>query len=491
VLVAAIDATIGGQSPPSSASIEVAWQQAIAQTENLEALRTVLTLLEDAAEQCLAARPDATLRPAMTTLLRRIQLELMRARLAHEIAPKQQLSGEAQTNYAVSIALLGSTAGEAQTLGWLASTPAIWGCLGLWNDTHGTEAAMLTIAGAYQRAAAPSGVVGQHVAATAFPPISQLPLSAQQGQDLTILCPIRSPTRDWGVLALCGWANQSLFTDGLENLLIHANLLGATLDRDSVLAALTQANTFKSQFLSTMSHELRTPLNAIRNFSRFLSKESYGPLTTRQTDLQQRILANADHLLALLNDILDLAKIEAGRMDLFVEPTALRPILQGVLATIGSLAKDKGLSLTLEVADDLPVVRIDKTRIRQVLLNLLANAVKFTDQGGISVCAAPTDDGLMVCISVTDSGIGIAPAHQALVFEEFRQVQDAQHAQQGTGLGLPISKRLVELHGGRLWLESQLGEGATFAFTVPVSAAAPAAAMVASDDLHAQDSVQP
>ncbi len=477
VLVAAIDATLTQQQQEST-GIELAWQQAIAQTENLEALHAALTLLEDTAEQRMATMPSAEQRPAVVTLLRRMRLELSRARLAYEIAPKQLLNDQVRTNYAVSMALLGSSSSEAQALGWLERTPAIWGCLGLWDDAHGAGAAMLTIAGVYQRDVAPSNGVGQHVAATVFPPLCQLPLSAQQGQDLTILCPIRTRMRDWGVLALCGWANQSLITDGMEILHIQANLLGATLDRDSVLAALTQAraaaeqaNTFKSQFLSTMSHELRTPLNAIRNFSRFLNKESYGPLTARQTDLQQRILANADHLLGLLNDILDLSKIEAGRMDLFVEPTALRPILQGVLTTIGGLAKDKGLSLTLEAADDLPVVIIDKTRIRQVLLNLLANAVKFTEQGGISVRAAPTDEG-MVCISVTDSGIGIAPAHQALVFEEFRQVEGVQHAQQGTGLGLPISKRLVELHGGRLWLSSTPGQGATFAFTVPIDPAA-------------------
>jgi signal transduction histidine kinase len=205
--------------------------------------------------------------------------------------------------------------------------------------------------------------------------------------------------------------------------------------------------------------------------------ESYGPLTARQTDLQQRILTNADHLLALLNDILDLSKIEAGRMDLVMEQTALAPLLRGVLATMAGLAKDKRLTLTLEAADDLPVVTIDKTRIRQVLLNLLANAVKFTEQGGISLRAAPTDDG-MICIRVTDSGRGIAPEQQALVFEEFRQVQEAQHRQQGSGLGLPISKRLVELHGGKIWLESQPGEGSTFAFTLPIGPAAPVAAMV-------------
>jgi signal transduction histidine kinase len=265
-----------------------------------------------------------------------------------------------------------------------------------------------------------------------------------------------------------------------EVITTQRQLIAELSSKQELLAAklaAEQANAFKSQFLANMSHELRTPLNAIRNFARFLSKESYGPLTARQTDLQQRILTNADHLLAVINDILDLSKIEAGRVDLFLEATALAPLLRGVLATIGSLAKDKGLSLSLEAADTLPLVTIDKTRIRQVLLNLLANAVKFTEQGAIRVHAAPTDDG-MICISVTDSGMGIAPAYQALVFEEFRQIEDAQHQQQGTGLGLPISKRLVELHGGRIWLESTSGQGATFAFTLPISPAAPAVVIV-------------
>jgi signal transduction histidine kinase/DNA-binding LacI/PurR family transcriptional regulator len=495
VLVAAIDATLHGQPPPSSASIEGAWQQAIAQTESLEALHIVLTLLEDAAEQRLAATPNATLQPAMTTLLRRVRLELMRARLAYEIGPRQYLYHQVQDNYALSMAVLSDTAGNAQALGWLDKTPTTWGCLGLWDDAPAAGATTLTITGVYHRDATLSDAVGQHVAATAFPPISQLPLSAQLGQDLIILCPIRTRMRDWGVLALCGWIDQSQLTIGTENLTIQANLLGTTLDRNAAAlqnarlyheleqqtsvaeqarAAAEQANTFKSQFLANMSHELRTPLNAIRSFARFLSKESYGPLTARQTDVQQRILANADHLLALLNDILDLSKIAAGRMDLVMEPTALAPILQGVLATAASLAKDKRLSLTLEAADDLPLVTIDKTRIRQVLLNLLANAVKFTEQGEISVRAAPTNDG-MICIRVADSGRGIAPEHQALVFEEFRQVQDGRPPQQGTGLGLPISKRLVELHGGRIWLESRPGEGTTFAFTLPIGPAAPAA----------------
>ncbi|NJN66331.1 MAG: response regulator [Chloroflexaceae bacterium] len=230
-----------------------------------------------------------------------------------------------------------------------------------------------------------------------------------------------------------------------------------------------EANELKTRFLANMSHELRTPLNAILNFTRFLSKERYGVLSERQQELQQRILANADHLLGLINDILDLAKIEAGRIELFREEVNLVPILQGVMATGVGLTKDKNLSLDLECPDELPLVHIDKTRIRQVMLNLLSNAAKFTSQGGITVRVQAISEA-MIRIDVVDTGIGIAPEHQTFVFEEFRQVQsDLQREYQGTGLGLPISKRLVEMHGGEIGMTSTLGQGSTFFFTLPIS----------------------
>ncbi len=233
--------------------------------------------------------------------------------------------------------------------------------------------------------------------------------------------------------------------------------------------AAEEANRLKSQFLANMSHELRTPLNAILNFTRFLSKERYGSLTTRQQDLQQRVLSNAEHLLGLINDILDLAKIESGRIELFPEQVDLIPVLQGVMATAVGLTKDKGLMLNLDTPDELPLVQVDKTRIRQVLLNLLSNAAKFTEQGGITVRALLTDDQ-MIRIEVADTGIGIDPHHQAMVFEEFRQVQnDLQREYQGTGLGLPISRRLVEMHGGTMSIKSTPGQGSTFSFTLPIA----------------------
>jgi signal transduction histidine kinase len=226
-----------------------------------------------------------------------------------------------------------------------------------------------------------------------------------------------------------------------------------------------------------MSHELRTPLNAILNFTRFLSKERYGSLTSRQIELQQRVLANGEHLLGLINDFLDLAKIEAGRIDLAREMVTLEPILRGVLATTVGLTRDKGIILTLDIPEVLPAVYADKTRIRQVLLNLLSNAAKFTDQGEITLSAAPADGG-MLRITVKDTGIGIALEDQMVVFEEFRQVQGGlDRSYEGTGLGLAISKRLVEMHGGQMWLESALGSGTTFSFTLPCAIPAQAGSL--------------
>jgi DNA-binding LacI/PurR family transcriptional regulator/anti-anti-sigma regulatory factor len=260
VLSAALEATLSRQ-PHDSAGIELAWQQAVAQTENLEVLHAAMTLLEDAAEQCLAAMANAAPRPAVIALLRRIRLELIRARLAHEVVPKQLLGEQVQTNYAVSMALLGSNSDAAQSLDWLEHTPATWGCLGLWDESS----AALTIAGVYQRDTASRVAIGQRLAIGAFPPISQLPIQLQQGQNLLILCPIHTQTREWGMLALSGWSDQSL-TIGTENLRIQATLLGATLDRNAVLSALTEQQSTlhaaydRERVLSQTIRELGCPI---------------------------------------------------------------------------------------------------------------------------------------------------------------------------------------------------------------------------------------
>jgi signal transduction histidine kinase/CheY-like chemotaxis protein len=246
-------------------------------------------------------------------------------------------------------------------------------------------------------------------------------------------------------------------------------LLASNAAAEQARAVAEQASYYKTRFLTNMSHELRTPLNAIINFAHFLGDTEYGPISDQQQMFQRRILFNGEHLLGLINDILDLAKIEAGKLDLSAETVELQPLLRGVMLTAAGLTGEKALTLDLDLAEDLPAVWVDQTRVRQVLLNLLSNAAKFTERGHITLRACAGDDGF-VQVSVQDSGLGIAPEHQERVFEEFQQVQgDLHRAHQGTGLGLPISKRLVELHGGRMWLESASGAGSTFSFTLPIA----------------------
>jgi PAS domain S-box-containing protein len=230
---------------------------------------------------------------------------------------------------------------------------------------------------------------------------------------------------------------------------------------------LREMDTLKSQFLANMSHELRTPLNSIIGFSRVMLKGIDGPLTELQkTDLTS-IYTNGQHLLGLINDVLDMSRIEAGMMELVFEPLDLRPIIDGVMSTAMGLVKDRPVELVQEVDDDLPIIRADSTRIRQVLLNLISNAAKFTEEGSITMRAWADDDH--ITISVIDTGRGIPEEHWGTIFQEFQQVDGtATRRVGGTGLGLPISRHFVELHGGRIWVESEMGIGSTFTFTIPI-----------------------
>ncbi|HEU5012759.1 MAG TPA: ATP-binding protein [Roseiflexaceae bacterium] len=245
-------------------------------------------------------------------------------------------------------------------------------------------------------------------------------------------------------------------------------------------AAAEEANRLKSQFVANMSHELRTPLNAIIGFSYILKQQLKGPLNEEQHDYVQRIYDSGEHLLKLLNDILDNAKLEAGRLELNWEPTPLEPLIHDVLLTTTSLIGTKPVELRQALAADLPLVLCDRLRVAQILLNLLSNAVKFTGQGSITLRAYPeartgvrADNGthpMHIVIEVQDTGIGIAPEHLSLIFEEYRQADETLSRQHGgTGLGLSISRRLVELHHGTLTVASVIGQGSTFRFTLPVA----------------------
>jgi signal transduction histidine kinase len=228
-----------------------------------------------------------------------------------------------------------------------------------------------------------------------------------------------------------------------------------------------EASKHKSQFLANMSHELRTPLNAILGYTELVLDGIYGDAPEKMRNVLERIQTNGKHLLGLINDVLDLSKIEAGQLVLSLNDYSIKDMIQGVYVAVEPLAGNKKLNFKLEVPPDLPAARGDERRLSQVLLNLVGNAIKFTDVGEVAMKASAANGSYTV--AVADTGPGIAEADQAKIFEEFQQ-SDSTHtkAKGGTGLGLAIAKRIVEMHGGRLWVESTLGSGSTFFFTVPL-----------------------
>jgi len=230
---------------------------------------------------------------------------------------------------------------------------------------------------------------------------------------------------------------------------------------------LESASRHKSEFLANMSHELRTPLNAIIGFSEVLAERMFGDVNEKQAEYLADILESARHLLSLINDILDLSKIEAGRMELESASFDLPAAIDNTLILVRERAQRRTIDLTRSVDARLGVVVADERKVKQVLLNLLSNALKFTPEGGRIEVSARTHDGVAE-VSVHDTGIGIAAADQKAVFEEFRQVGAATKKAEGTGLGLAISRKFIELHGGRIWVSSEPGAGSTFTFTLPL-----------------------
>ncbi|MDQ6858364.1 MAG: ATP-binding protein [Chloroflexota bacterium] len=256
----------------------------------------------------------------------------------------------------------------------------------------------------------------------------------------------------------------------------NADLVGELRDNNFQLE---RANRLKSEFLANVSHELRTPMNAIIGYSKLMLDGLDGELNSQQESDLQRVTTAADNLLGLINGLLDLSKIEAGRMEINVEEVDVRPIVEDVVALVRPHSDSKELEVRSDIALDVPPILADRARFRQVLVNLMSNAVKFTDKGAVTVSASSAEG--WVTISVSDTGIGISPEAQAYIFDEFRQA-DASTTRRygGTGLGLAISKRLVALHGGRIWVESGPNGGSVFCFTMPVHVRPLAAVAVVS-----------
>ncbi len=227
------------------------------------------------------------------------------------------------------------------------------------------------------------------------------------------------------------------------------------------------ASQHKSQFLANMSHELRTPLNAILGYTKLILNNIYGQVPKKILEVLERVEQSGRHLLGLINDVLDLSKIEAGQPILALNDYSVKQVVQTVATGVDSLAAEKGLALKVMVPPDLPLGRGDEQRIRQVLLNVVGNAIKFTDTGEVAIQVTASNSAFV--FSVSDTGSGISPADQEKIFEEFRQADSSSTRRKGgTGLGLSIAKKIIELHGGKIWVESSLGKGSTFWFALPI-----------------------
>jgi signal transduction histidine kinase len=245
------------------------------------------------------------------------------------------------------------------------------------------------------------------------------------------------------------------------------------VEQAATVSQLRELDKLKSSFLANMSHELRTPLNSILGFTDVILEGMDGPLTENMDNDLRLVQKNGQHLLHLINDVLDMAKIEAGRMNLNPEVFKVHEVFDEVTSITSTLASEKSLSLSIECDSDQNVeIYADRTRLRQVMINLVNNSIKFTDHGQIALNVSPME-GARVRISVRDTGMGIPPEKLESIFQEFTQVDSSTTRKAGgTGLGLPISRRLVEMHGGRLWAEStgNSGEGSTFYVELPVEA---------------------
>jgi signal transduction histidine kinase len=283
----------------------------------------------------------------------------------------------------------------------------------------------------------------------------------REGVPIGVLVPMRREVRPFTQKQI---ELATTFADQAGIAIENVRLFDEIQDKSRQLEVASQ---HKSQFLANMSHELRTPLNAILGYTELILDNIYGETPDKMREVLERLQANGKHLLGLINDVLDLSKIEAGQLTLDLGDYSLQDVVHTVLVAVESLANGKKLSLTSVVGLNLPVGHGDERRLAQVLLNLVGNAIKFTDKGEVAI-EATTSDGSFT-VAVCDTGPGISPSDQGKIFEEFQQADNAATKRKGgTGLGLSIAKRIIKMHGGRIWVESDVGKGSTFAFTIPV-----------------------
>jgi signal transduction histidine kinase len=283
----------------------------------------------------------------------------------------------------------------------------------------------------------------------------------------SLIVPVRQIDKRLGEIAAGDFSRRVEVANRDELGTLAENLNRMNDELRDLYQQLEMANRHKSEFLANMSHELRTPLNAIIGFSEMLKEQLFGDLNEKQLEYAGDIHSSGHHLLSLINDILDLAKVEAGRMELELSEFAIPPAIESAMTLVKERAARHGIALESKIDDRLDCFTGDERKFKQILLNLLSNAVKFTPEGGRINVVAGINNGT-VEISVSDTGIGISPEDQRTIFEEFRQARgDGRGKSEGTGLGLTLTKRFVELHGGTIKVESEVGKGSTITYTLP------------------------
>jgi len=354
----------------------------------------------------------------------------------------------------------------------------------LLQATYGMDDALID-AIRHQRLGIDSAVVGDAARARAPMQVPQLDddpahpvqgLIVRAGFRALLVVPLLSPDGIVGALVVRRRAPGEFAGTTIDLLQTFAAQSVVAIENARLFAEIEEkgrqlelASRHKSQFLANMSHELRTPLNAVLGYSEMMLDGLYGDLPEKAKGVLERVQSNGRHLLGLINDVLDLSKIEAGQLTLAIEDYSMAALVKQALSTTESLARTKGLALTAQIQDGLPLGRGDERRLTQVLLNLIGNAVKFTDKGEVAITAEAADGRFTV--AVRDTGPGIAEADQARIFEEFQQVDNTNTRKKGgTGLGLAIAKKIMEMHGGKLTVQSAPGQGSTFRMILPVRA---------------------
>jgi signal transduction histidine kinase len=294
----------------------------------------------------------------------------------------------------------------------------------------------------------------------------------------SLTLPLKMGTRSLGYLTVGPKHSARTFSDeeraALEQFQEQISLVLSGIQLAEAQEAARKTEQLKINFLTNISHQLTTPLNTVINSTGLVADSALGPANEEQQEYLNRAVNGSEYLMRLLNEILDITKIETGQLTLRLEEIDLREVIDDALTIVRAILQNKPVELKVEVADNLPTVKADRIRVRQILLNLLSNAEKFTPHGVIWLRAWPQDDQIL--ISVQDTGIGIARENLPLIFEDYHQVQSRattgmmanRRRHLGTGLGMPVTRALVELHGGRIDVESELGEGTTFIFTLPL-----------------------